>query len=83
MNFNPNFLAPIIASTISIGTIIFHIGKQSEHLSILDNKVLAQEEKHKFNDKILYDVHGKLCKAEEQLKTIENDIKYVKNKIIK
>ena len=80
---NINNISPIIASVVSIGGIIFQIGKHSENLSSLGLKVNALEEKEKNNNKILCDMFGKICVFEEKFKEIDNNIKDIKNHLIK
>ena len=64
----PN-LIPIIGASVSIGGIIFQID------------ALEKKEEH-YND-FMNDIHSKLLLADEKLKNIENDVKYIKSKIIK
>ena len=45
MSFNFNAIAPISATIISIGGLIFQIGKHSEKLDVLGSTVYAQEKK--------------------------------------
>ena len=78
----PN-LIPMIGASISIGGIIFQIGKQSEKLHNITFQVDALEKKDKSYNYFMNDINSKLLLAEEKLKNIENDVKCIKTKIIK
>ena len=45
MSINFNTIAPISRTVLSIGGLVFQIGKHSEKLDLLNNKVYAQEKK--------------------------------------
>tara|TARA_X000000950_G_scaffold273928_1_gene358314 strand:+ start:307 stop:555 length:249 start_codon:yes stop_codon:yes gene_type:complete len=75
-------IAPIIGAGISLGGIIFHIGKHSEKLNLLNFKVDALEEKKKYDDDLMHHIHSKLLVSEERLKNIEEDVKEIKLNIL-
>jgi len=86
MSVNFNQLAPIVATIATAGGLIFQIGKHSEKLNVLGLEVLALEKKDEYNNKLLYEIHGKICKFEgkfndidERFKNIEVDLKEIKN----
>ena len=86
MSLTFNTIAPITATVISIGGLIFQIGKHSEKLNVLGLEVQALEKKDEYSNKLLYDIHGKICKFEEKFndmddrfKNIEDDLKEIKN----
>ena len=68
-------IAPMIGAGISFGGIIFHIGKHSEKLSILNFKVDALEEKKKNNNKLKNKIKSKLLFKKKKLKKIKKKIK--------
>ena len=78
----PNLL-PFIGASISIGGIIFQIGKQSEKLHTLGFHVDALEKKDEQYSNVMNNINSKLLLAEEKLKNIENDVKCIKTKITK
>ena len=69
----PNIL-PYIGGIISIGGIIFQVGKQAEKLHLIENKVYANENKNNDLSKTIYDIHGKVCSIEGEIKEIKNFI---------
>ena len=78
----PNLL-PLIGASISIGGIIFQIGKQSEKLHTIGFQVDALEKKDNEYNNFMNNINSKLLLAEEKLKNIENDVKCIKTKITK
>jgi hypothetical protein len=73
-------LIPFIGASLSIGGIIFQIGKQSEKLHSIGFQVNALEQKDDYHNNFMNDINSKLLLADEKLKNIENDVKYIKNK---
>ncbi len=73
-------LIPFICASLSIGGIIFQIGKQSEKLHSIGFQVNALEQKDDYYNNFMNDINSKLLLADEKLKNIENDVKYIKNK---
>tara|TARA_B100001248_G_C27363468_1_gene447718 strand:+ start:693 stop:941 length:249 start_codon:yes stop_codon:yes gene_type:complete len=76
-------LIPIIGASISIGGIIFQIGKQAEKLHNISFQIDALENNEKEYNNFMNNINSKLLLADEKLKNIENDVKYIKSKIIK
>jgi len=68
-----NNIFPYLGGLISIGGLIFQAGKQSEKLNILDNKVHAQEITNNDLNKTVYDIHGKVCSIEVEIKEIKKN----------
>ena len=83
MSINFNTLAPISATVISIGGLIFQIGKHSEKLDLLNNKVYAQEKKVEENYKYINDMKIFMSRSDEKLDDINISIKEIKNKLDK
>tara|TARA_B110000483_G_C17866641_1_gene416278 strand:+ start:330 stop:605 length:276 start_codon:yes stop_codon:yes gene_type:complete len=86
MSVNFNQLAPIVATMATAGGLIFQIGKHSEKLNVLGLEVQALEKKDEYSNKLLYDIHGKICKFEskfndidDRFKNIDGDLKEIKN----
>ena len=78
MSLNFSQLAPIIGAMATVSGIIFQIGTHSEKLGSLGLKVEALSKKDEYNNKLLYDIHGKMCVFEEKFKEIEGDLKEIK-----
>ena len=78
MSLNFSQLAPIIGAMATVSGIIFQIGTHSEKLGSLGLKVEALNKKDEYNNKLLYDIHGKMCVFEEKFKEIEEDLKEIK-----
>ena len=80
---NFNTIAPISATIISLGGIVFQIGKHSEKLDLLNNKVYAQEKKVDENYKYINDMKIFMSRSDEKLDDINISIKEIKNKLDK
>ena len=61
-------LIPIIGASVSIGGIIFQIGKQAEKLHFIGSQVNALEKKEEHYNDFMNDIHSKLLLADEKLK---------------
>ena len=72
MNFQS--IAPLIATSCTVGGIIFQIGKHSEKMEFLSFKVEAQEKKQNYNNE-------KICEIHENVSTLKNDISYIKQEV--
>ena len=83
MSINFNTLAPISATVISIGGLIFQIGKHSEKLELLNNKVFAQEKKVDENYKYINDMKIFMSRSDEKLDDMNANIKEIKLKLDK
>ena len=76
-------LIPYIGGFISIGGIVFHIGKQSEKLETIGFEVKALENKEDSHNVFMSNINGKLLIADEKLKNIEEDVREIKIKLNK
>lgn len=65
-----------LSAVISLGGLIFFAGQQTNRIDELFSKVHTQEKQQKSSNELLYDIHGKVC-------SIEKDIKYIQEKIVK
>ena len=83
MSINFNTLAPISATVISIGGLIFQIGRHSEKLDLLNNKVYAQEKKVDENYKYINDMKIFMSRSDEKLDDMNANIKEIKIKLDK
>jgi peptidoglycan hydrolase CwlO-like protein len=83
MSINFNTLAPISATVISIGGLIFQIGRHSEKLDLLNNKVYAQEKKVDENYKYINDMKIFMSRSDEKLDDMNANIKEIKMKLDK
>ena len=86
MSINFNTIAPISATVLSIGGLIFQIGKHSEKLDVLGNTVYAQEKKVDENYKYINDIKMFISRTDERLdklNDINDDIKEIKHKLEK
>ena len=81
---NPQQLIPFMGATISLGGIIFQIGKQSEKVDMFVARVDAQETKVNYNDKMLCEIKSDLKTVGYDVATIKDDLhgmKHILNKI--
>ena len=86
MSVNFNMIAPISATVLSIGGLIFQMGKHSEKLDVLNTTVFAQEKKVNDNYKYINDMKLFMSRTDERLdkiNDINDDIKEIKNKLEK
>jgi len=86
MSINFNTIAPVTATVLSIGGLIFQIGKHSEKLDILGNVVHAQEKKVEENYKYINEIKMFITRTDERLdklNDITDDIKEIKHKLEK
>ena len=83
MSINFNTLAPISATVLSLGGLVFQIGRHSEKLDLLNNKVYAQEKKVEENYKYINDMKIFMSRSDEKLDDINISIKEIKNKLDK
>jgi len=59
------------ATAISVGSLIFFTGKESNRLDELFTKVHAAEEERKDIREVIYDIHGRVCSMEQDIKCIK------------
>ena len=62
-----------VATSLSVGSLIFVSGKESNRLDEVVRKVHAAEIERKEIRDVVFDMHGKIC-------SMEQDIKYIKEK---
>ena len=65
-----------ILPLLPIAALVFQAGSQSQRLSEVINTAHMLEAENKGTKEMLYDIHGKLC-------TIESDIKNIKHRLEK
>ena len=83
MSINFNTLAPISATVLSLGGLVFQIGRHSEKLDLLNNKVYAQEKKVDENYKYINDMKIFMSRSDEKLDDMNTSIKEIKYKLEK
>ena len=83
MSLNFNTIAPISATVLSIGGLVFQLGKHSEKLDIINNKVYAQEKKVDENYKYINDMKIFMSRSDEKLDDMNTTIKEIKYKLEK
>lgn len=65
--------ASSVATSLSVGSLIFVSGKESNRLDEVVRKVHSAEVERKEIRDVVFDMHGKIC-------SMEQDIKYIKEK---
>jgi len=83
MSINFNTIAPISATVLSLGGLVFQIGRHSEKLDLLNNKVYAQEKKVEENYKYINDMKIFMSRSDEKLDDMNTSIKEIKYKLEK
>jgi len=64
---------PVIASSMTVGSLIFVSGRESNRLDEVIRKAHTAEIERKNIQDVVFDMHGRIC-------SIEKDIKYIKDK---
>ena len=64
---------PVIASSMTVGSLIFVSGRESNRLDEVIRKAHTAEIERKNIQEVVFDMHGRIC-------SIEKDIKYIKDK---
>jgi hypothetical protein len=67
-------LAGLFASGATVGSIIFHLGRESNRIDELFSKAYAAENERKDMRDIVFDIHGKVT-------GMEKDVHYIKSSI--
>lgn len=65
-----------LSGLFSIGGLVFYAGIQSNKIEELFQKAHAHEKEQKTSGSLIYEIHGKVC-------GIEKDIKHIQEKLIK
>lgn len=65
-----------MSGLFSIGGLVFYAGIQSNKIDELFQKAYAQEKEQKSTYSLIYEIHGKVC-------GIEQDLKHIQEKLIK
>ena len=71
------------ATVLSLGGLVFQIGRHSEKLDLLNNKVYAQEKKVEENYKYINDMKIFMSRSDEKLDDMNTTIKEIKYKLEK
>lgn len=67
-------IAGFIASAATAGSIIFHMGRESNRIDELFSKAHAAELERKDTRDVIFDIHGKVT-------GMEKDIQYIKSSV--
>jgi hypothetical protein len=62
-------IGPILP-LIPVAGLVFQAGRQSEKLDELFSKTYALETEHKSTRDLLYDIHGKVCTVEQEIRNL-------------
>jgi len=68
-----NRIAPLLPFVPVVG-LVFQAGRQSERLDELFSKAHALELEQKGTRDILYEIHGKVCAVEQEVRTLSSRI---------
>ena len=75
----PQQIIPLIGGCVSVGGIIFQMGKHADKLDILWSKVEAQEKKEEYMNSTLYEIKGDLKTLTHDISSIKEDICEIKD----
>ena len=70
---NSNNVPATVAMVLSIGTLIFNAGRESNRIDDLISKAHSAESEQKDTRELIFDIHGKVS-------GIEKDIQYIREK---
>ena len=62
-----------IATSLSLGSLIFVSGRESNRLDEVISKAHAAEKERKNIKDVIFDMHGRIC-------SMEQDVKYIRDK---
>jgi len=71
---NYQIISGILSSGLAIGALTFQAGRHSETIESLGVRVSQAETRTREQDGVLFDIHGKVC-------AIEKDIKHIMKKL--
>ena len=75
----PQQMIPFIGATISVGGLVFQMGKHSDRLDYLWGKVEAQEKKEEYMNSTLYEIKGDIKTLSHDITSIKGDICEIKD----
>jgi hypothetical protein len=61
----------MLAPMVPFGVLVFQAGMQAERLDDLFTKTQMLESEQKSSRDLLYDIHGKVCTVEQDVKNIQ------------
>lgn len=64
----------VISTGIALGALTYQAGKQSEKIENILVRTVNAETKIEKQDSILYDIHGRICSIEKDIKNILDKI---------
>tara|TARA_Y100000022_G_C13127709_1_gene318874 strand:+ start:25 stop:273 length:249 start_codon:yes stop_codon:yes gene_type:complete len=76
---NPQQFLPFVGATVSIGGIIFQMGKHADRLDFLWAKVEAQEKKEEYMNSTLYEIKSDIKTLKHDIDNIKGDISEIKD----
>lgn len=71
---NYQAFAGVISTGMALGALTYQAGRHSETIESLGVRVSQAENRGRDHDSLLFDIHGKIC-------SMEKDIKHLLNKI--
>lgn len=74
MNSHHN-IAAAVATAVTVGTLVFNAGRESNRIDELILKAHAAESERRSTSELIYDIHGKVS-------GIEKDIQYIRTKVV-
>ena len=60
----------VLATAMSVGSLIFISGRESSRLDEVFTKVHAAEQERKNIQDVIFDIHGRVCSIEQDIKHI-------------
>jgi peptidoglycan hydrolase CwlO-like protein len=75
----PQQIMPLIGGCVSVGGIIFQMGKHADRLDFLWANVEALEKKEEYMNSTLYEIKGDIKTLTHDINSIKEDICEIKN----
>ena len=71
----------IITGIVTLGGMIFEIGRQSHRLDSIFPKLYAMEEENRYIQDIVGEINIKLSVIDEKVSNVEKEVSYIRNKM--
>ena len=71
---NYHFFASMISTGMALGALTYQAGRTGETIESLGMRIAQAEHRYREHDNLLFNIHGKIC-------SVEKDVKHLLNKV--
>jgi hypothetical protein len=71
---NQQTIAGMISTGLTLGALVYQAGKHSETIESLGIRVAQAEKRARDHDSVIFDIHGKVCSIEKDIKHLLKSI---------